>query len=52
MKNACVVVALLLETISAVSQPTITQQPVSQVVVYGETATFNVAVTGTGPFLC
>ena len=34
----------------ACAQPTITQQPTNQVVANGGTATFSVAISGTGPF--
>ena len=46
----CLLCALVLAGFAAKAQPVITQQPTNQAVVVGGTVTFNVSVSGTGPF--
>ena len=48
--HICLLCAMLLARFAAEAQPVITQQLTNQTVIVGGSATFNVAVSGTGPF--
>ncbi len=56
MKTKCILIqisllcAMLFAVFAVEAQPVITQQPTNQTVILGGSATFNVAVSGTGPF--
>jgi sugar lactone lactonase YvrE len=50
MFRFCRVCAVFFAGFAAEAQPVITQQPTNQTVIVGSNATFNVAVSGTGPF--
>ena len=50
MFQFCRLCAVFSAGFAAEAQPVITQQPINQTVIVGSNATFNVAVSGTGPF--